>query len=44
MTFRPRGLWHLSRPGSFPYGIAVAADGSVWFTEKDVGKIGRIAP
>jgi len=31
-------------PNSSPSGIAVSADGSVWFSEPAIDRIGRLAP
>src|SRR5262249_27668288 len=35
-------VFPLPTPNARPYGIAVGADGGLWFTERDANQIGRI--
>jgi len=37
-------LFPTTTADAHPFGITAGPDGNVWFTEKNVGKIGRIAP
>jgi virginiamycin B lyase len=48
-TARPQGALKVEEfpvptPASRPYQIVTGPDGNLWFTESDVGKIGRITP